>query len=140
MDKFMQPTVLAGSVAVIVLCVLLVASVQRRRPRRPDHARFQKRWHEIQGFCKTANTWPLAIINADRLLDEALKRLRCKGKTMGERLVSVQRRLSDNDGVWYAHKLRNRVVHEEMGDLKRRDVESALRGFRQALIDLGALE
>lgn len=136
----MQPTILIGSAAIVILLVLLVASIQSRRPRKLDRAKFKKRWQELQAFCKTTNTWPLAIINADKLLDEALKRLRCKGKTMGERLVSVQRRLSDNDGVWYGHKLRNRIVHEETADLKRRDVENALRGFRQALKDLGALE
>jgi hypothetical protein len=140
MDRFTQPTLLGGSLAIVILLVVLVASIQSRRPRRLDRMKIKKRWQETQTLCKTTNTWPLAIINADKLLDEVLKRLRCKGKTMGERLVSVQRRLSDNDSVWYGHKLRNRIVHEEMTDLKQRDVEAALRGFRQALKDLGALE
>jgi hypothetical protein len=99
-----------------------------------------ERWQEVQKLCSTSTTWPLAIINADKLLDEALRKARMKGKTMGERLVAAQRRLSDNDGVWFGHKLRNRVVHEEMPKLKQNDVQAALRGFRQALKDLGALK
>lgn len=59
---------------------------------------------------------------------------------MGERLVFAQRRLSDNDGVWFGHKLRNKIVHEEVPHLQQRDVQMALQGLRQALKDLGALE
>ena len=81
----------------------------------------------------------LAVIDADKLVDEALKKLRFNGKTMGERLVAAQRSLSNNDGVWYAHKLRNRLVHEPSVRLKKNEAQSALTGFRQALRDLGAL-
>ena len=81
----------------------------------------------------------LALIDADKLLDEALKKRNYKGKTVGERLVSAQRDLSDNDGVWYAHKLRNRLVHEPTVRLRKNEAKNALAGFRQGLKDLGAL-
>lgn len=101
---------------------------------------FTKRWRELQGLCKESTTWPLAIINADKLLDEALKKSRFKGKTMGERLVTAQRSLSNNDSVWFAHKLRNKIVHEHYDKLGEKDVKEALIGYRQALKDLGALK
>jgi len=41
--------------------------------------------------------------------------------------------------VWYAHKLRNRLVHEPNVRLKKSEAQMALTGFRQALRDLGAL-
>ena len=81
----------------------------------------------------------LAVIDADKLLDEALKKKHFRGKTMGERLVSAQRSISDNDGVWYAHKLRNRLVHEPNVKLKKNEAQNALAGFKKALQDLGAL-
>jgi hypothetical protein len=80
----------------------------------------------------------MAVIDADKLLDDALRRLHYRGKTMGERLVSAQRDLSSNDTVWYSHKLRNKIVHESIR-LKKRDVQNALKGYLQALHDLGAL-
>jgi hypothetical protein len=80
----------------------------------------------------------LAIIDADKLLDQALKKHRYKGKTMGERLVSAQRVIKDNDAVWYAHKLRNRLVHEPNVRIKKKEAQTALTGFRQGLKDLGA--
>jgi len=81
----------------------------------------------------------LAVIDGDKLLDEALRKRGFRGKTMGERLVSAQRSLSDNDGAWYAHKLRNRLVHESNVRLKKNEAQNALAGFKQALKDLGAL-
>jgi hypothetical protein len=129
--------------AVAIVALLLVVGVAswfaKKRFARPDVKKFTERWNEAQKLCASKNTWPLAIINADKLLDDALKRTHYKGKTMGERLVAAQRDLSDNDSVWFAHKLRNKIVHEEYGDLKKRDVQKVLMGFRQALRDLGAL-
>jgi hypothetical protein len=123
-----------------LLLVVFVASwLAKRRFAKLDTQKFTKRWQEVQGLCSSENTWPLAIINADKLLDEALKQCRYKGKTMGERLVAAQHDLSDNDGVWFGHKLRNKLVHEDIDKLKKRQVQKVLLGFRQALRDLGAL-
>jgi hypothetical protein len=130
--------VVGGIIAIVVLLGLVFGSTfVKRRPKMLDSAYFQSAWQEAQNFCKDKSTWPLAIINADKLFDEALKRRRFKGKTMGERMVAAQRELSNNDGVWYAHKLRNRLVHEADVKLKEPDVRKALLGIRQALKDLG---
>jgi hypothetical protein len=131
--------VVGGIIALLVLLGLVMgSSFLKRRPKVLDAVYFQNKWKEAQSFCKDKATWPLAIINADKLLDEALKRRRFRGKTMGERMVAAQRELSDNDGAWYAHKLRNRLVHEADVKLKEGDVRKALVGIRQALKDLGA--
>ena len=126
-------------VGVTILVLIFGAeSVRRKRPKELKPEYFQAKWKEAQNFCKTKESWPLAVINADNLLDEALRKRRFKGKTMGERLVSAQHELTDNDAVWYAHKLRNRLVHETDVKLKQGDVKKALVGIRQALKDLGA--
>jgi hypothetical protein len=132
-------TVIPVAVIIVLLLVVLGAGFLRFKPRPLNTAYFQKKWQEAQGLCKEKSTWPLAVINADKLLDEALKRRHYKGKTMGERLVSAQRTLSNNDGVWFGHKLRNRVVHEDI-KLKEGDVKKALVSLRQALKDVGALK
>ncbi len=125
--------------AALMLALISVISVRQRRSHKLNTAHFTKRWKELQTNCATRKTWPLAIIEADNLLDEALKRRHFKGKTTGERLVAAQHQLTSNDTVWFGHKLRNRVVHEDVRKLKKQDVLSALNGFRQALRDLGAL-
>jgi len=111
----------------------------RRKPKKLNQVYYQERWQTLQKLCKDKSTWPLAIIDADKLLDDALKKSRYKGKTMGERLVSAQRQIASNDEVWYGHKLRNRLVHENNVKLTEREVKDALLGIRGALKDLGAL-
>lgn len=103
-----------------------------------DTEYFQDRWFELLARVKTPEGMILAVIDADKLLDDALKKRHFRGKTMGERLVSAQRSLSDNDAVWYAHKLRNRLVHEPDVRLKKNEAQQALTGFKKGLHDLGA--
>jgi hypothetical protein len=133
---------IAAGAAVFVLLILVIA-VRRRRRRRNrtlDTSYFLRRWKELQKNCASRKTWPKAIIEADELLDEALKKLRYKGKTTGERLVAAQHDLSDNESVWFGHKYCKRVPDEDVRKLRKQDILEALNGFRQALRDLGALE
>lgn len=135
-----QNAVLAVIAAALILGMLFLTAIfKRHRPARLNNEYFQMRWRDLQKLCGDKNTWPMAVIDADKLLDEALRKRRYKGKTMGERLVTAQRELSNNDAVWFAHKLRNKLVHEHIS-LKESDVKDALIGFRQALKDLGALK
>jgi hypothetical protein len=122
------------------LAILGLITFIARRPRKDLNRKyFQTKWRDLQKGLSKAETWPLAIISADNLLDEALRKRKFKGKTMGERLVAAQRTLTNNDGVWFAHKLRNRLVHEVDVKLTEREVKKALVELRQALRDVGAL-
>ncbi len=128
--------VIGGGLAVLGLITFLT-----KRPHKDlNREYFTGKWKSLQKGLTRSDAWPLAVINADSLLDEALKKRRFKGRTMGERLVSAQKSLSDNDAVWFAHKLRNKLVHEVDTELKQKEVQKALMGIRQALRDLGALK
>jgi len=134
---------LAAAIAAGVILLALIFGVgllTKRKPRKLNTQLFHKKWLEVQALCAQSATWPLAIINADKLVDDALKKQHYKGKTMGERLVAAQHEISDNDAVWYGHKLRNKLVHEDIKPLKQQEVMKILAGFRQALRDLGALK
>lgn len=111
------------------------------RRRRIKPKRFVNRWQELQKHCASRKTWPQAIAEADDLLSDALKKAGYKGKNTGERLVAAQHDLTSNEKVWLGHKLRKRLSQEEIDvrTLKKKDVQGALAGFRQALRDLGAL-
>ena len=122
-------------VAVIVLSVFL-----RRRPKKYDCNRYKVKWDALQSMLPDNKMWPLAIIDADKLLEEALKCHKYKGKTMGERLVSAQHDITNNDKVWFAHKLRNKLVHDQDVKLRKSDVKEALLGIRAALKDIGAMK
>ncbi len=123
------------------LAILGIITFVARRPRKDlNRQYFTNKWKELQKGLSKTEAWPMAIIQADNLLDEALKKRKFKGKTMGERMVSAQKTFSDNDMAWFAHKLRNRLVHEVDVKLSQKEVQKALMGIRQALKDLGALK
>jgi hypothetical protein len=108
----------------------VISRLAKSRAPRMNQQYFQQKWLELLARVKTPEGMMLAVIDADKLLDEALKKRHFRGKTMGERLVSAQRLISDNDAVWYAHKLRNRLVHEPNVRLKKKEAQTALAGFR----------
>jgi hypothetical protein len=58
------------------------------------------------------NDWKLAIIEADIILDEVLKRQGYAGASLGERLKSISPSvLASLDDAWQAHKVRNNIAH-----------------------------
>ena len=135
-----------SQIGIYAAIVIVVAGVgyfvwaRKHKPSKLDLSSFKARWQEAQKLCGKEDTWPLAIINADKLVEDALRKRKYKGKTMGEKLVSAQHDIQDNDAIWFAHKLRNKLVHEDLKKLKKKDVLEALIGFRETLKDLGALE
>lgn len=130
---------LVGAIIFGIIILYLLARFGRKIARPLNQEYFEDSWHELLERVRTPEGMVLSIIDADKLLDEALRRRGFRGKTMGERLVAAQRSLSNNDSVWYAHKLRNRLVHEPEVRLRRNEAKNALSGFKQGLRDLGAL-
>ncbi len=122
-----------------ILLLFLIGLTAKKTPRHISKEYYQRHWIELLSKVKTPEGMALAVIDADKLVDSALKKRNYKGKTMGERLVSAQRKFSDNDSLWQAHKLRNRLVHEPGIRLKDYEAKKALSSFKQALKDLGAL-
>jgi len=139
----MSPEVIIAIIGFVIVgltvLVVIIKMGMRRAPLKPRKKTYSARWKELQQFCKDKETWPQAIFAADKLLDKALIKKGFKGKTMGERLVSAQRTFTDNDDLWYAHKLSKRLQDDPSMRLKEKEVKEALVGFRQALKDLGAL-
>lgn len=135
----MNLLLIGGGVAMVIAVLAAVVIVRRRRPRALNVEQFQAKWREMQKLLGKKETWKDAVINADKILEEALKKKRFGGKNLGERLTKAQRMLTDNEGVWFGHKLRKQIESDPDTKLKEKDVKQALIGIRQALKDLGAL-
>lgn len=135
----MMDILIISGVGVGLIVLALMVIFVRRRPRSLRVERFHNKWREMQKLLVDKDNWRQAIIDADKLLDEALRRRRFGGKTMGERLTKAQHVLSDNEAVWFGHKLRNKIESDSSIKLKEAEVKQALIGIRQALKDLGAL-
>lgn len=124
--------------AVIAVVYLMIVSKQGSAL---NVRRYQTRWLEIENSIARNNSasWQLAIMNADKLLDQALKERRFKGQTMGERMKSAQKVWKNANHVWGAHKIRNQLAHEVNATVTYDITLRSLSAFKQALKDLGAI-
>ncbi len=139
----MLPSVIFLVIAIVAVGLLALVAMTLMGKRRHDFnvEEYQTRWLKIEnGLVKgQRQTYNLAVLNADKLLDRALIELGLPGKTMGERMKRVNDRFSKVNAVWYAHKLRNQIAHEPDFELDYDEASRALAAFRQALKDLGAI-
>ena len=127
------------AVVLFGLIILAGMSIFARRASTINREYFRNKWQEITEMTSTKATWFQAIVEGDKLLEEALKQANYGGKSTADRMVKANRAFSDPDSAWKAHKIRNKVVHETDFKLKKAHVNQAMSGFRQALKDLGAL-
>ncbi len=135
----MTPEKILLLVSVALVSVTIVFTIYKKLPKIVKKDSYSIKWRELQKRCANSDEWKQAIIDADNLLDTALKNKRVKGSTMGERLVAVQRIFTDNDSVWFGHKLRGKIDADPEIKLKKQDVKRALLGIGRGLKDLGAL-
>ncbi len=126
-------------IVMVTFLAILFKFVHRRAHLKPKKKSYRTRWRDLQKLCKSKETWPEAIISADKLLDKALIKKGFKGKSAGARIVSAQRTFTDNDGLWSAHKLSKKLQDDPTIKLTEKEVKKALLAFCQALKDLGAL-
>lgn len=139
----MLPSVLFLVIAIVAvgLLALVAMTLMGKRKHDFDVEEYQTRWLKIENSLvkDQRQTYGMAVLNADKLLDRALIELGLPGKTMGERMKRADSRFAKVNAVWYAHKLRNQIAHEPDFELDYNEASRALAAFRQALKDLGAI-
>lgn len=132
---------LVAVLLVAVVGVIFLSVTAKTSQRRLNVSRFQTKWLEIENSISRDNaaSWQLAILNADKLVDQALRESRVKGQTMGERMKAAEKLWSNANHVWGAHKIRNQLAHETDVKLSYDVTLRSLSAFKQALKDLGAI-
>jgi len=139
----MDGTLLAFMIGVLVIGALLiiVITLTKRVPMGLDVEKYRSKWLQIEASLKRdeSSSHHLAVLNADKLLDQALREKGVRGDTMGERMKTANTSWRNANAVWGAHKLRNQIAHESDVRVTYDDARRALAGFKQALKDLGAI-
>lgn len=106
-----------------------------------DREKMRRRWREIEQMLQGPGEMSrkLAVLEADKLLDAALKSLAMPGATLGERLKFAQYKYPELRDVWWAHKIRNQLAHEASYHLDAGIARRAVKSFQRALERLGAI-
>lgn len=134
---------IAFILAILVVAILVFVAIllTGKRAHHFNVEQYQARMLAIENKLQKDNpaTYVTSILNADKLLDRALVEMGVPGKSMGERLKKIPGKFTDINGVWRVHKLRNSLAHEPDFEVSWRQASNALRIYKQALKDLGAL-
>jgi hypothetical protein len=138
-----ENTLLGFLVAILVIGALVIATIMltKKGGMQLDVDKYRLKWMAIEKQLNKDDVsgCVLAVLNADKLLDQALRDRGIKGQTMGERMKTAKNMWSNANAVWGAHKLRNQIAHESDHHLSYEDARRAITGFKQALKDVGAI-
>ncbi len=102
----------------------------------------RERWNAVVQHLDSPREaeWKVAVIEADTIVDDALARAGFPGATFGDRLSNIQPgALLSLDGVWWAHKVRNRLAHEPDYFLRYTEARQVIGYYEAALAELQLL-
>jgi len=108
-----------------------------------NKSRFIALWEKVLSYAKRGDEdgLRLAIIEADKILDEALSVAGINGLDTGDRLKKLTKdQFPEIDGVWQVHKLRNRLTHQADFHLPKELAREALKIYERALRSLKVLD
>ncbi len=142
-----------ADLGLIILLVYTFRASRRLRPplERPAPA---DRWVTLKGSPEFAVRWDairvkaesspesatLAVIEADTLVDDVLRRLGLAGETMAERLDQLDpKEVPSLDRLWRVHRIRNAIVHRPGFSVPPSDAREMLGVYETFLKDLEVL-
>ncbi|MBI3632983.1 MAG: hypothetical protein HY226_01695 [Candidatus Vogelbacteria bacterium] len=105
----------------------------------PEQQKNQE-WQDILDHMDSDNEsqWKLALIDADKILEDALRVAGYDGATLGDRLKMAESTggFKSIQDAWEAHKVRNRIAHESGFVLTFREARRAIELYKVVLQDL----
>lgn len=93
-----------------------------------------KHWERVQKLfvSESPSDWKIAILEADIMLDDMVRRMGYAGDTLGECLKQIERSdFTTLDLAWEAHNFRNKIAHEPDSSISRRDVNRVIGLFEK---------
>lgn len=133
--EYIWPIVLTIFIIIDIAIIWLVFRWWKKRGfTNLQKLKYKKHWQKILNYPQLSQ----AILEADKLLYIVLEAKGYEG-TLGDKLKKSKGLFSDYNGIWFAHKLRNRLAHELNIYINDGDSQKAMKMFEKALKDLGAL-
>lgn len=102
-----------------------------------------KGWEQIRKriVSDVQQDWKLAVLEADKILDEILKMAGYLGSDLTQKLdVLTPENLASLAEIKSAHSLARKIMSDPALDLKKEDAITALKSYKKAFIELNLLE
>lgn len=93
-----------------------------------------KTWEKIVDLMSSdnPNDWKLAVIEADKMLEQVVSTFAVPGDNLGEKMKNIEKGDFLNlDSAWMAHKVRNRIAHEHNFHLGQREARLAIGNYEK---------
>ena len=106
-----------------------------------DKEAFQGYWGQVDYCLLQSNQLLNALMEADKILDQALIRKGAEGNTLGERLKYAEKFFNADlyQEIWRAHKLRNTLAHEVGAEINEKEIKYSVATIKKAITYLGLL-
>lgn len=98
-------------------------------------------WEVILGHVNSANhaEWKLAVLEADKMLEDILDERGYVGAGLGEKLKDANGKFKTVQLAWEGHKLRNRIAHEQQLEMTNKMARDAAAQFQAVFEELGVI-
>ncbi len=98
--------------------------------------KLRAKWEKTRAKLKSKNEsdYKVAIIEADNIIDDLIKRMGYAGENFGERLGNITPGQIENiEDLKKAHEIRNRIIHDERFVLTKEEAKKTLGYFEEFL-------
>lgn len=128
-------------VSCLVLSVIAGVMFKKLRFKKRTHTNtITDKWKEVESAVKDKSRWAEAIIMADDVLNLAVLKHGNANKKIGENLVDLQTKFSDNESLWFAHKFAQKLREAPDTAIKPEVAKKAILSFKKSLKDLEELK
>jgi hypothetical protein len=141
-------------VAMTLYCIIRILQIRQHEKDRfsaavhpvaaRDVSKAQLRWSRIKEEISSSNeqSWRLAILEADIMLNELLDLQAYRGETMADKMKQVERGdWKTIDLAWEAHKMRNAIAHQgSMQRLSEREARRVIGLYEQVFKEFKFVE
>lgn len=107
---------------------------------RKEEKKGATRWQTILELIasRSPSDWRVAVLEADKMLDDLTREKGFSGENLGERLKNAPAtHFRTLDSAWEAHKIRNLIAHEGGYDLTYKDAKRAVEMFEEVFEEFG---
>ncbi len=109
-----------------------------------DKKVIQSKWADIEATANLGGPAHLkaSVMDADKLVEQVLSSKGLSGNTFADMLKSGKKlfhNYAEYDNLWFAHKVRNSIAHDNDVDFSISNAKKAIEYFKKALKTLGAL-
>ena len=116
----------AAAIALVLIGLFFTISRRKRIP-----VALRPRIRKLIAHVETVQDPSKKILEADKVLHEAFK-ARGTQESLGNCLKRFGSKLPNEQSVWNAHKLRNRIAHEPMMTVSEKDAKTAVEALLKA--------